>query len=213
MAFAFLLIFAIFALPIGLYIWHVAVRVPAAGRARQEQTWRPLAERLGGHFAPSTGGARFHAMTIPFGATQVTCLVFDRAAHDPALSSMRTEVGGWRTFVQAPVPERRGVALAIEPRHKWSSPKFSSGHPALDAQHVFAPLLGTQPYAVTNRITPDLAHALTVLGPRYDYVQAGPAFVSLELPGICQDPQVLEAAVRIVGALAQPAADAIAIAR
>jgi hypothetical protein len=36
-------------------------------------------------------------------------------------------------------------------------------------------------------------------------VQAGPAFVSLEIPGVCTDAAVLEAALRVVGSLAQPA--------
>jgi len=205
MAIGFLLIFAIFAVPLGLYIWYVAVHVPARGRARQAETWAPLAARLGGRFVPTPGGARFHPIAIPFGPTEVTAIVFDRATRDPALDQMRGEVGGWRTFVQAPVPERQGIPLTIEPRHKWSKPQIVTGRPELDGSHVFTPLLGTHPQYVTQRITPDLAQALQVLGPRYDYVQAGPAFVSLEISGVCQDPAVLEAAIRIVGALAQPA--------
>ena len=40
---------------------------------------------------------------------------------------------------------------------------------------------------------------------RYSYVQAGPAFVNLEIPGVCTDAALLEAALRVVGTLAQPA--------
>ncbi|NVB80263.1 MAG: hypothetical protein HOV81_17855 [Kofleriaceae bacterium] len=204
MGFAFALIFLIFAVPIGLYVWYVAIHVPARGRARQEQSWRPLAERIGGNLVASTGTSRFHGLTVPYGATSVRALVFDRAAHDPSLPQMRAEFGGWRTFVQADVPGARGVPLSIQPRGV-SRGGIAIGRPALEQHHVITPLLATQPQAIGWRITPDLEQALAVLGNRYDYVQAGPAFVNLEIPGVCTDPVVLEAALRVVGALAQPA--------
>jgi hypothetical protein len=201
---AFALIIGIFVVPIGLYIWYVAVHKPAAGRRAQLAHWQPLATRLGGRFVPSPGGARFHSIVVPFGATEVSCIVFDRAAHDPQLSQINNEVGGWRTFVQADVPGQRGVPLAITPRHRWSKPGVPTGQPAVDEHHVVVPQLTTPPQAIAHRVGPDLAHALTALGPHYDYVQAGPRFVSLEIPGVCQDPAVLEAAIRVVGGLAQP---------
>src|SRR5687768_8706794 len=99
MGFAFALIFAIFLVPIGLYAWYVAVHVPKRGRAAQEASWRALANRIGGQLVASNGASRFHALTAPYGATTVRAVVFDRAAHDPALPQMRAEFGGWRTFV------------------------------------------------------------------------------------------------------------------
>lgn len=204
MGIAFAFIFLIFAVPLGLYAWYVAVHVPARGRARQEQSWRPLAQRIGGNLVASTGTSRFHVLTVPFGATNVRALVFDRAAHDPALPQMRAELGGWRTFVQADVPGGRGVPLSIEPRGS-SRAGVAIGRPTLEQHHVITPLLATQPHAIGWRITPDVEQALAVLGNRYEYVQAGPAFVSLELPGVCTDPVLLEAALRLVGSLAQPA--------
>jgi hypothetical protein len=201
----FLVIFAIFAVPVGAYIWYVAVHKPSVGRARQVQHWQPLATRLGGRFVASPGGARFHSIVVPFGATEVRCIVFDRAAHDPQLSQRNYEVGGWRTFVQADVPQRRGVPLAIIPRARSAKAGVPT-HPAVDAHHVVVPELQTPPHVIAHRVGPELAQALAAIGPRYDYVQAGPQFVNLEIPGICQDPAVLEAAIRVVGALAQPAA-------
>jgi len=198
-------VFALLLVLLGVYIWYVAVHKPATGRAQQVQTWQPLAARLGGRFVPTPGGARFHSIAIPFGATEVRCIVFDRAARDPQLPQINDEFGGWRTFVQADVPGQRGVPLSITPRHKYSKPGVPTGQPAVDAQHVVAPQLATPPQAIPHRVGPDLAQALAALGPRYDYVQAGPQFVSLEIPGVCQDPAVLEAAIRVVGALAQPA--------
>ena len=200
----FLVIFAIFAVPVGAYIWYVAVHKPAAGRAQQVQHWQPLAARLGGRFVASPGGARFHSIVVPFGATEVRCIVFDRAARDPQLAQINFEAGGWRTFVQADVPQMRGVPLAIVPRSKWSKQGVPTD-PTVDAHHIVMPELATPPQAIARRVGPDLAHALGALGPRYDYVQAGPQFVNLEIAGICQDAAVLEAAIRVVGALAQPA--------
>lgn len=191
--------------PIGLTFWYFARHVPARGRARQEQTWRPLAERIGGSLVASPGGSRFHVLTVPYGAVVVRALVFDRAAHDPALRSMAIEAGGWRTFVQAEVPGGRGVPLSIQPRGS-SRGGVAIGRPAVDEHHLIKPLLATQPDAIASRITPDVEQALTVLGKRYDYVQAGPSFVSLEISGgVCAEPAVLEAALRVVGSLAQPA--------
>lgn len=204
MGFAFALIFLIFAVPVGLYVWYVAIHVPARGRARQEQSWRPLAQRIGGHLVASTGTSRFHMLTVPYAAVTVRALVFDRAAHDPSLPQMRAELGGWRTFVQAEVPGARGVSLSIQPRG-LSRGGLALGRAALDQHHLITPLLATQPQAIAWRITPDVEQALGVLGNRYDYVQAGPAFVNLELPGVCTDPVLLEAAMRVVGSLAQPA--------
>jgi hypothetical protein len=119
---------------------------------------------------------------------------------------MRAEFGGWRTFVQADVPNQRGVPLSIQPRAKPSPNPSVFGRPALEAHHLVTPLLSTPNEAVHWRLTPELEQALTVLGDRYDYVQAGPAFVNLEIPGVCTDPAVIEAALRVVGTLAQPTA-------
>jgi hypothetical protein len=212
MAFAVLLIFAIFAVPIGGYIYYVALYVPAQGRARQEQTWRPLAERLGGRFVAAPGGARFHSIAIPYGATEVLALVFDRAPHDAALEPVGVEIGGWRTFVQAFVPGQTGIPLLIAPRGHTKG-GVPTGDPGLDAQHVVGPQRGTHPQWVASRITPGLAQGLIALGSRYDHVQAGPALVVLQLPGVCTDPAVLEAAIRVVGELAQPPHQQVASAR
>ena len=205
MGFAFALIFAIFFVPIGLYVWYVAIYVPRRGRRRQEQAWRLLADRIGGRLVQTNRVADFHALSVPFGAgLTVRALVFDRAAHDKALPQMRGEIGGWRTFVQADVPNQRGVPLSIEPRAKPSKTAAVFGRPALEAHHLVTPLLSTPNEAVHWRLTPDLEQALMFLGDRYDYVQAGPSFVNLEIPGVCTDPAVIEAALRVVGTLAQP---------
>ncbi len=205
MGFAFALIFAIFAVPLGLYIWYVAIHVPARGRRQQEESWRPLAQRIGGQLVATSGTSRFHVLTVPYGAAMVRALVFDRAVHDQALPQMRAEFGGWRTFVQADVPGGRGVPLSIEPRG-GSRGGVPIGRPALEQRHAITPLLATQPNQIGWRITNDVEHALAVLGDRYSYVQAGPSFVSLEIPGVCTDPTVIEAALRVVGTLAQPTA-------
>jgi hypothetical protein len=148
--------------------------------------------------------SRFHVLTVPFGHATVRALVFDRAAHDPALPSMRAEFGGWRTFVQAEVPGGRGMPLSIEPRGS-SRGGVPTGHPALDAGHVVTPLLATPPNAISWRVNTNLEQPLAVLADRYSYVQAGPSFVNLEIPGVCTDAVLLEAALRVVGTLAQPA--------
>lgn len=203
MGFAFALIFGIFAVPIGLYAWYVAVHVPARGRRQQEESWRPLAQRIGGQLVATNGVSRFHVLTVPYGAAMVRAIVFDRAAHDPALPQHNVELGGWRTFVQADVPGGRGVPLSIAPR---GAPRggIAVGRPALEQHHVITPLLATQPNMVSWRITNELEQALAVLGDRYSYVQAGPSFVNLEIPGVCTDATVIEAALRVVGSLAQP---------
>lgn len=188
--------------PVGGYIYYVAIHKPKAGRAMQEAVWKPLAERLGGRFTPSPGGARFHTITIPYGTTMVTAIVFDRAVIDGALSGHyhQLEVGGWRTFVQANVVGGHAPAMVVEPG-KGGLPV---GDPVFQQHHRAKAVLGTPDWMIAQRVTPQLCQTFGVLGRRYNALVAGPTFVSLEIPGICSDPALIEAAIHVVGGCAQP---------
>lgn len=191
--------------PVALYAWYVAVQKPKAGRAAQETTWKPLAERMNGRFVVSDGVSRFHSVAVPYGQTLVTAIVFDRAAFDTAVTGEihYGEMGGWRTFVQASVPPGGGGSPAqITPGA--SKGALMIGDAAFQAQNSAVPLRGTPPELIAARMTPPVCHAFSVLGGRYRMFVAGPSFVSLELPGICTDPALIEAAIHIVGAFAQP---------
>lgn len=198
-------LFMFFMAPIGLYIWYVAVHKPKAGRAAQETTWKPLVERLGGRFVASDGVARFHSIAVPYGQTLVTAIVFDRAAIDAAVSGevYGVEMGGWRTFVQASVPPGGGGSpVMISPgAGKRALPV---GDAAFQQQHSAVPLRQTPVPAIAARMSPQVCHAFSVLGARYTTLVAGPSFVSLELPGVCTDPALIEAAIHVVGAFSQP---------
>lgn len=191
--------------PIALYAWYVAVHKPKAGRAAQETTWKPLAERMNGRFVVSNGVSRFHSVAVPYGQTLVTAIVFDRAAFDTAVQGevYYGETGGWRTFVQASVPPGGGGSPAqISPGA--SKGRLMIGDAAFQAGHSAVPLRGASPELIAARMTPQVCQAFSVLGNRYRMLVAGPSFVSLELPGICTDPALIEAGVHIVGAFAQP---------
>jgi hypothetical protein len=191
--------------PVGLYAWYVAVHKPKRGRAAQETAWKPLAERIGGRFVPSSGGSRFHSVAVPYGQTLVTAIVFDRAAIDPAVSGevSGVELGGWRTFVQAQVPAGGGGSPVVISAGA-SKTALPIGDAAFQQQHSVRPLRATPLPVIAARMTPQVCHAFSVLGDRYSNLIAGPSFVSLELPGVCTDPALIEAAVHVVGAFAQP---------
>jgi len=191
--------------PVGLYIWYVAVHKPKAGRRAQETTWKPLAERIGGRFNVSDGVSRFHSVAVPYGQTLVTAIVFDRAALDPAIANEvhGYEMGGWRTFVQASVPPGGGGSPAvISPGGGKTS--LPIGDAAFQQQHSARVLRQTPLPVLAARMTPQVCHAFSVLGGNYSSLVAGPSFVTLELPGVCTDPALIEAAIHVVGAFAQP---------
>jgi hypothetical protein len=198
-------VFLFFALPIGAYAYYVAGYIPKRGRAMQAVRWRPLAAKLGGTFSASGGGARFHTLTVPFGTTSVNVVVFDRAAYDRELGLRAGDGGGWRTFVQAHVQGGRGVAVNIFPKVP-PSPKggLRVGDPAFADRHHVEALLGTPTAILASRFMPPIPAAFAALWPKYTSLSVGPSFVSLELPGICADPSLIEAAVYVVGAFAQP---------
>ena len=190
--------------PLALVAWYYARHKPAVARRLQEQTWQPLADRLGARWIPSPGGSTHHMFTTTAGATQVTALVFHRIAVDRAVAHEvgRGDPGGWRTFVQASVVGGVAPAALITPRYRAGGAPI--GDAAFQQAHATRPLHRTPPEAIAARLTPSVAHAFAVLGPRYTALVAGPGFVSLQLPGVCSDPQLLEAAVHVVGMFAQP---------
>ncbi len=192
----------IFLSPLVAYVWWVAVAKPKRGRKMQEAVWQPIASQLGGTFTPSTGGARFHGMAIPRYGTLVTVMVIDRAAIDPEIKDAvyGLDPGGWRTFVQANVVGR-GPAFVIHPRH-GGRPGIAVGDPHVQQDHHVTALLSSSPDAVGSRFTHDVCQSLAALGKRYHQLAAGPTFVSLELPGICADRALLEAAIGAVGGIA-----------
>ncbi len=190
--------------PVGLYAWYVAVHKPKLGRAKQVATWKPLAQRIGGRFVVSDGVSRFHSVAVPYGQTQVTALVFDRAVIDAAVKHeiYGSEFGGFRTFVQATVPGGYGAPVLIcGGAHKRAVPFCDA---AFQKQHSVVPLLNTPLPAIAARLTPQVVHALGVLAPHYKTLIAGPTFVSMEIDGVCFDPAVIEAAIHVVGTFAQP---------
>lgn len=191
--------------PVALYVWYVAVRKPKVGRAQQETTWKPLAERMGGRFVVSDGVSRFHSVGVPYGQTTVTAIVFDRAAIDAAVKGevYGAEMGGWRTFVQAYVPPGGGGSpVRISPGAGKGG--IAIGDAAFQQHHAAVPLRRTPPEVIAARMSPQVCHAFSVLGARYSILVAGPSFVSLEIPGVCTDPALIEAAIHVVGAFAQP---------
>lgn len=194
--------------PVAAIAWYFAIHKPAMGRKMQDAAWKPLAARLGGRWVPSPGGSRFHTFVVPYGTTEVMTIVFDRAAIDPAVAREHPtrDFGGWRTFVQAPVVGGPAPAWVVTPRHRKGG--LEVGDPTFQQHHHATALLATPPDVIATRLTPQLSYAFGVLGARYTTMVAGPAFVSLEIPGICADPTVLEAAVHVVGSCAQPSAAA-----
>jgi hypothetical protein len=203
MAVVFLGIVLFFAIPIGGYVYLVAVRAPARGRAMQVERWQPLAARLGGTFAATGSGASYHTLSVPFGSTVVTVVVFDRAARDRELGAVFGDPGGWRTFVQAHVQGGRAPAVSIGPALPGKGSGY--GDAVFAATQMVEPLLQTPPAAISQRLTPPVCAAFAAMGTRYNYLIAGPTFVSLELPGVCDDPNLIAAAVHVVGTFAQPA--------
>jgi hypothetical protein len=181
--------------PVFLYIWYVAIHVPRRGRKMQEERWLPLASKLGGTLKRN---GRFSSIAVPFGATVVQAFVADRALIDAAIKSHEVEFGGWRTFVHAPVA---GATAS------FSSQTSARGDQVFQlARHKITPELGTPPELIARRLTPDLRNALDALGDNYRYVIAGPNLVAIELPGVCDRPELLEAAIYVAGSAAQPLA-------
>jgi hypothetical protein len=202
MGFAFGVIFLIFTLPLGLYIYWVTVVKPEQGRQSQDRIWKPLASRLNARWNPSTGGTRFHAMTVPMRDAVVTATVLPHAPVDAEIKHAvgLLDPGGWRTFVFADTAAR-GAAFQIQPRG-WSGPGLPLGDAHLQQHHRIEPLLGTPPHAIAAKLTYELHRALATLGARYRYIASGPSFVAIELPGVCADPALLEAAIVAIGELA-----------
>jgi hypothetical protein len=178
--------------PVALYAWYAAIKKPRDGRAMQERVWKPLADRIGARWVASTGATRFHAFAVRYGTTEVIAIVHDRAAFDRAVSWRvpYVEQGGWRTFVQASVVGGVAPAFFIRPGEAPT------------------PLLDTPPQVIASSMVPQVMNALGALGNRYRNVVVGPSFVSLELPRICDDAALLEAALHVVGMFAQPRAAA-----
>lgn len=202
MGFAFAVIFLIFTLPIGLYIYWVTVVKPGQGRQTQDRIWKPLASRLNARWNPSTGGTKFHAMNVPMRDAVVTATVLPHAPVDAAIKSAVpfTDPGGWRTFVFADTAIR-GAAFQIQPRG-WSGPGLPLGDAYLQKHHRIEALVGSSPHAIAAKLTYELHRALATLGERYLYITVGPSFVCVGLPGVCADPALLEAAIVACGELA-----------
>jgi hypothetical protein len=201
MGLAMAFIVLIFVVPLGGYVWWVAIAKPQRGREMQDKVWRPLAQQLGGSWTASKGGARFHAMAVPRGGTLVTALVFDRAAVDAEVKSEAggVEVGGWRTFVQANVVGR-GPAFEVTPGATGKGLRV--GDAQLVANHHVRALLRTPPEAIAPKLTAEVCAAINGLGERYTRLVVGPQFVSLELPGVCADAGAITAAIDAVGGIA-----------
>jgi hypothetical protein len=201
MGLAMAFIVLIFVVPLGGYVWWVAIAKPQRGREMQDKVWRPLAQQLGGSWTASKGGARFHAMAVPRGGTLVTALVFDRAAVDAEVKSEAggVEVGGWRTFVQANVVGR-GPAFEVTPGATGKGLRV--GDAQLFANHHVRALLRTPPEAIAPKLTAEVCAAINGLGERYTRLVVGPQFVSLELPGVCADAGAITAAIDAVGGIA-----------
>jgi hypothetical protein len=195
---AVLVVVVIMLAPVVLYIRHVAFVVPRRGRQMQDQHWQPLAAKLGGAMTRATGGARFSSLQVQFGATVVEAFVADRAAIDRAISIPHLEFGGWRTFVRARVAGPTANLIA-EPSARGDATFHLPGH-------AIKPELGTPPDRIARRLTPDVRSALATVGGHYRFLVAGPSVVTIELPGVCDRPEVLEAAMYVAGSLAQPLA-------
>jgi hypothetical protein len=181
--------------PVVLYIRHVAFVVPRRGRKMQEEKWLPLAGKMGGTL---TRGGRFSTIEVPFGATVVQAFVADRAMIDSAMKTHEREYGGWRTFVHAAV---------AGPSASFTSFSSERGDSVFQlAGHKITPELGTPPEQIARRLTPDVRRALGALGDNYRYLIAGPSLVAIELPGVCDRPELLEAAIYVAGSAAQPLA-------
>ncbi len=196
MGFAFGLIFLIFAVPLGFFIYWVTVMKPAQGRQTQDRVWKPVAARLGAQWVASPGGTRFHAMNVRVRDAVVTATVLPHAPVDPAIKSALwlRDPGGWRTFVT------RG----------WSGAGLPVGDEYLQKHHRVEALLGTHPHWIHARLSYDLHRALATIGDQYRYITVGPQFVCLELFGVTADPARLEAAITVVGELAATSAAAVA---
>jgi hypothetical protein len=198
MSFGIVVILVIMLAPVVLYVRHVAIVVPRRGRQMQDQQWAALATKLGGSMSRATGGARFSHLRVPFGATVVDAFVADRAAIDAKIDSPHREFGGWRTFVQATVAGPT-ASFSMEPSAK-ADPTFGL------AGHRIKPELATPVELIGRRLTPDVRKALSALGPSYRYLVAGPSVVTIEMPGVCDRPELLEAAIYVAGCAAQPLA-------
>jgi hypothetical protein len=199
---AMFVIVLIFAVPLGLTIWYFAIHKPKQGRIAQERVWKPLADRLGGRWMWSPGGAQFHMMNIQVRDATVAVSVHDRVAVDPEIKEeLPLDIGGWRTFVHADT-RWPGAPMSIEPR-QGRRDGLAVGDPAVQQHHLIRPLRGSHPAALHGRLTPDVCHALAMLGQRYIYLAVGPRVVTLILCGdACHDPGQLEAAIYVVGSLA-----------
>jgi hypothetical protein len=196
MGLALLLITVIMLGPVVLYVRHVAIVVPRRGREMQEKQWRPLATKLGGKLVRVNGVSKFSVMTVPFGPVSVEALVHDRAVIDGQISTPLLEYGGWKTFVQAKV---------LGPNPAWSAVPHPPGAPAHGLPgHAIVPELGTPEALIAQKLTPDVRTAFAMLGGSYRYLIAGPSLVTIEIPGVCDKPELLEAAIWIAGQAAHP---------
>jgi len=145
--------------------------VPAEGRRMQMRVWRAVAEKRRGTLVV---GERFHTLTVPVHNIVVTAVIADRAFLDGAIAgSVRSvEMGGWRTFLHAEVPDGAGPAYAVYPGQGLEA----IGDAAFDHSYEVE-RLRNENAPIGRLFTPDLCKKMMALRGDFTYVAAGPALV------------------------------------
>jgi hypothetical protein len=100
MIFAFMIIGAIFAIPVAGIAGVQYLR--ADGHRKQQLTvWGPIAQARGGRMDLAPGGFSHHAIAVPGPTQAVVVAVLNGLVVDAAVSRDLVNTGGWNTHVQA----------------------------------------------------------------------------------------------------------------
>jgi hypothetical protein len=207
-------IFVPYLLIVSAIAWLAVVR-PRKWRRTQLATWPAAADRVGGRFIEQSTNmmpvvavtmicwplyplwkrlgdqARLFSIGATLDGVEVTAIPFHMRVYDKALwrelGGMRSD-NQYRTYVQADLPAGASVpALRLGP------------HLPVAARAGDERSLGAEEQALLARVRS-----------RLGYLMVGPRLVVLELDAIVEDPEVLTAAMQLVGRLARRAQAAAA---
>jgi len=172
MIFAFLIVTAIFAVPIGGIILFQYLRA-SDHRKKQEVAWGTLAQQRGGRWSPARGAFGHHSMWLPGPGQGVTVAVANGVMVDAAVARECVNPGGWHTHVTAP---------CVAP----SSNYVVHGNEGERAARV---------------LSPDAMRWFPSLGPNAT-IACGGRIVTVVMPGTVLQPERIQAAIEITANLA-----------
>jgi hypothetical protein len=174
MIFAFMIIGAIFAVPVAGIAGFQYLRADGH-RKQQIAVWGPIAQQRGGRMNLSQGGFSHHSIAVPGPTQAIVVAVLNGIVVDSAVAREITNFGGWNTHVQA--------TCAVP------SPSF---------------VLGSSDRRRADRmLSPNVARMLPYLGGDAT-IACGGRVVTVILPGAVLDANRINAAIDTAFALAGP---------